>query len=70
MIQIQSLNLLILKTFEKELENNYLIMNGYIKINIIYELLSFVNDGNENINIFESDSNEVIIQDEDIEEIE
>lgn len=45
-------------------------MNGYIKINIIYELLSFVNDGNENINIFESDSNEVIIQDEDIEEIE
>ena len=45
-------------------------MNGYIKINIINELLSFVNDGNENINIFESDSNEVIIQDEDIEEIE
>ena len=42
-------------------------MNGYIKINIIYELLSFVNDGNENINIFESDSNEVIIQDEEIE---
>ena len=70
MIQIQSLNLLILKTFEKELENIYLIMNGYIKINIINELLSFVNDGNENINIFESDSNEVIIQDEDIEEIE